>query len=374
MTGLGELNEVRDMEEFFLKYAKLIKFGMYTLVVLMLLSIVFLFVQTSPIWGNILSDIWSSLFPFLIAFLLAYIIHPLILCIDRLRLPRVLSVFLFYAVIFGSLYGVISWFLPTILKELHDLVMNLPTYLEAIQTQIMIFDQKFNLNLSQYFVGEYSNWVSTLTNHMREITGWTFNMIFSIIGSLVNIIIVPIALFYFLKDFERIMHGLLKIFPRRYRHHAVSMAGLLDESLGSYIRGVFLIMMTLSIIATILLMIAGIDYALLFGVLIGLTDFIPFIGPFIGAIPVLIFALSISWNKVIIVILILAILQCLEGNFLQPFIIGRNLDMHPLLIMMIMVVAATIFGLQGVFFALPVFLIIRTLSRYLYSIKEKHLN
>lgn len=60
MIRLAELNEVRDMEEFFSKYAKIIKFGMYTLVVLMLLSIVFLFVQTSPIWGNILSDIWSS--------------------------------------------------------------------------------------------------------------------------------------------------------------------------------------------------------------------------------------------------------------------------------------------------------------------------
>ena len=374
MIRLAELNEVRDMEEFFSKYAKIIKFGMYTLVVLMLLSIVFLFVQTSPIWGNILSDIWSSLFPFLIAFLLAYVIHPLILCIDRLRLPRVLSVFLFYLFIFGSLYGVISWFLPTILRELHDLVMNLPTYLEAIQTQIMIFDQKFNLNVSQYFLVDYSSWMSTLTTHMREITGWTFNMIFSIIGSLVNIIIVPIALFYFLKDFEKMMHGLLKIVPRRFRHHAVSIAGLLDESLGSYIRGVFLIMVTLSIIATILLMIAGIDYALLFGVLIGLTDFIPFIGPFIGAIPVVVFALSISWNKVIIVIIILAILQCIEANFLQPFIIGRNLDMHPLLIMMIMVVAATIMGFQGVFFALPVFLMIRTFSRYLYSIKEKHLD
>lgn len=63
-----------------------------------------------------------------------------------------------------------------------------------------------------------------------------------------------------------------------------------------------------------------------------------------------------------------------RSEFLQPFIIGRNLDMHPLLIMMIMVVAATIMGFQGVFFALPVFLMIRTFSRYLYSIKEKHLD
>ena len=108
MIRLAELNEVRDMEEFFSKYAKIIKFGMYTLVVLMLLSIVFLFVQTSPIWGNILSDIWSSLFPFLIAFLLAYVIHPLIALIDfgfQGFYPFFYFIFLFLEVYTVSFHG-----------------------------------------------------------------------------------------------------------------------------------------------------------------------------------------------------------------------------------------------------------------------------
>ena len=358
------------MDDFFARYAKLIRFGLYTVIILMMLLIVFLFVQTSPIWGDLASQLWISVIPFLIAFILAYIIHPLILCIERLKLPRILSVFLFYSVIFGGLYAVISWFLPTIIKELHDLIMNLPTYLTAIQNQVLIIDHRFGLNLNETFLSEYSNWINTLSQHMREITGWTFNMIFSIIGSLINVILVPIALFYFLKDYEKIINAFLKLVPRRYRHHVKSISNMLDDSLGSYIRGLFIIMVCVSLIAAALLMVAGIDYALLFGVLIGLTDFIPFIGPFIGAIPVLIFALSLSWNKVLVVIIILAIIQCLEGNFLQPFIIGRNLDIHPLFIMIIMMVAATIFGLKGVLFAIPVFLIIRTLSRYFQELKE----
>lgn len=358
------------MDKIFLKYGKLIKFGLYTFVLLMLLAIVFLIVQTSPIWGNTIIKVWSSLLPFLIAFLLAYVIHPLILFIDRLRLPRSLSVFLFYLAIFGSFYGLMSWFLPTVLRELHDLVMNLPIYLQSIPTQIIIFDQKFDLNISDYLLQEYSNWTSTITTHISEITSWIFNMIFSIIGSLINVIIVPVALFYFLKDFERMMQATLNCFPKRYQPHVVSLAGRLDHSLGAYLRGVFLIMVMLSLIATFLLMVAGVDYAVLFGVLIGITDFIPFIGPFIGAVPVVIFALSISWNKVIVVILILAILQCIESNFLQPFIIGRNLDLHPLLIMVILIVAGSLFGIQGVIFALPVFIIIKTIFEYLYYSKD----
>lgn len=358
------------MDEFLVKYAKLIRFGMYTLITLMILLIVFLFVQTSPIWGDLASQIWKGLFPFLIAFILAYIIHPLILFIERMRLPRVLSVFLFYGVIFGGLYAVISWFLPTIIRELHDLVMNLPTYLTALQSQIVLIDQRFGLNLSDTFLSEYSSWIQTISQHMKEITGWTFGMIFSIIGSLINVILVPIALFYFLKDYEKILNGFLKLIPRRYRHHMKSVSSLLDDSLGSYIRGLFIIMICVSLIAAVLLMMAGIDYPLLFGFLIGLTDFIPFIGPFIGAIPVIIFAVTISWNKVMVVIIILAILQCVEGNFLQPFIMGRNLDIHPLFIMIMMMVAATLFGLVGVLFAIPVFLVVRTISRYIYEIQE----
>ena len=109
-------------------------------------------------------------------------------------------------------------------------------------------------------------------------------------------------------------------------------------------------------------------------ILIGLTDFIPFIGPFIGAIPVIIFALSISWNKVIVVVIILGILQAIEGNFLQPFIIGRNLDMHPLFIMILMMLAGSFFGLMGIFFAIPVFLVVRTLAQYMIQLKGKRRN
>ena len=358
------------MDEFFNKHSRMIRYLLYAIACLVSLVILFLFIQTSPVWGRIWSEIWGSLFPFFVAFLLAYIIHPLILWIDRIRLPRVISVFLFYVVVFGSLYGIISWFLPTIIREIHDLILNLPIYLTAIQNQLLIFDERMGLNLSEIFFSEYNTWVSTLTEHIREVTGFTFNLIFSIVGSLMFIVIVPIALFYFLKDYEKILNGLLKLVPKRYQSHVASLSSLLDDSLGSYIRGLALIMVCVSLIATILLMFAGIDYALLFGFLIGLTDFIPFIGPFIGAIPVIIFALSISWNKVILVIIILAILQAVEGNFLQPFIIGRNLDIHPLFIMILMMLSGSFFGLNGVFFAIPVFLVIRTVTRYIHNLKS----
>ena len=358
------------MDDFFNKYSRILRYLLYAITTLVSLVILFLCIQTSPIWLGIWGQIWESLFPFFVAFLLAYLIHPLILWIERIRLPRVISVCLFYILIFGCLYGTISWFLPTIIHELHDLVINLPTYLTAIQQQLLIFDDRFGLNLSDTFFNQYEVWISTLTNHIKEVSTWAFSLIFSIIGSLMFIVIVPIALFYFLKDYEKIINGLQKLVPFKYRNHVINFSHLLEASLGSYIRGVAVIMACVALIATILLMFAGIDYALLFGVIIGVLDIIPFIGPFIGAIPVVIFALSISWNKVILVVITLAILQVIEGNFLQPFIIGRNVDIHPLLIMILMMLAGSFFGLMGVFFAIPVFLVIRTFIYYFRDLKN----
>ena len=88
------------MNEFFNKHSRIIRFLLYAISFLVSLVILFLCIQTSSVWGKIWSDILGSLFPFFVAFLLAYIIHPLILWIDRIRLPRVISVFLFYAVVF----------------------------------------------------------------------------------------------------------------------------------------------------------------------------------------------------------------------------------------------------------------------------------
>ncbi|BEH91367.1 MULTISPECIES: AI-2E family transporter [Turicibacter] len=358
------------MDEFFNKHHRMIRYVLYSVAFLVSLVILFLFIQTSAVWKKIWGEVFSSLFPFFVAFLLAYLIHPLILWIERLRLPRVISVTLFYGGVFGGLYGGISWFLPTLIREVHDLILNLPTYLTAIQNQLLLFDHEMGLHLSEFFFSQYPSWMGAISEHIQEVSSFTFNLIFSIIGSLMFIVIVPIALFYFLKDYEKIVKGLVGVFPSQYRPHVVRISQLLDRSLGEYIRGVFLVMVCVSLIATVLLMFAGIDYALLFGFLIGLTDFIPFIGPFIGAIPVIIFALSISWNKVIVVIIILGILQAIEGNFLQPFIIGRNLDMHPLFIMILMMLAGSFFGLMGIFFAIPVFLVGRTLVTYAIQIKR----
>ncbi len=365
------MKEVIKLNSFFEKHTRLLKSILMTLLVTLLLCSFILVLNTAPVWGTILADIGMSLMPFLIAFILAYVIHPLISKIEACRLPRVLSVFLFYFIIFGGLYGLISWFLPTLIKQLMSLIHNLPDYAIQIQDQLTMLDIRFNLNITETFQLQYEQILSQIGTSVHQLANVLFGMIGSIVSSFVGIIIVPIALFYFLKDYEQILTACVNVMPKKYRPHLISIAHLLDSSLGAYIRGLFVIMILLSIISTLLLMVIDIKYPLLFGVLIGVTDFIPFVGPFIGAIPVLLLALSVSWKQVVAVLMVIVAIQFIEGNILQPFVMGRNIDMHPITIMVIMLLAGSLFGFYGLLFAIPVCLIIKTIYYYVSTLQKE---
>ena len=357
------------MENFINKYRNLIRFILYSSSILLILVIFFFIIQTSMIWRSIISEIWNGLMPFLVSFFLAYIIHPVIVKLESFKIPRIIAISLLYLVIFGSLVLGISWLLPKLIRESLELGQSLPVYLRAIENQVIILEQYLGFDLSAWLFSESSTWMVQLSDNFEDMGLWAFDFLFYFIGSLAFIMIVPIALFYFLMDFEKIIESILKLLPKRIQKHIKVIAPAFDDTLGGYVRGLILVMLIVSLLATLLFSLFGIDYALLFGFFLGISGFIPVIGAIAGAAPVVIFALSISWNHVFVVILIQTFLQLLEGNILQPLIIGRKLEIHPLLLMMLMLIAGRIFGFIGVFFSVPVFLFIKIIKNYIKSLK-----
>ena len=357
------------MENYFNRYRNLIRFVLYGMSILVTLIIIFFIIQTSVLWEDIVREAWNGFMPFFISFLLAYIIHPVISKIEYFKIPRIIAILLFYFLVFGSFILGILWILPNIIREALELGQSLPEYLKAIERQIIILENYIGFDLSDWLFSESSTWIAQFSDDFERVSFWIFDLIFRFIGSLAFVMIVPIALFYFLMDYEKIMETLLNLLPQKVHHHIKAIAPMLDETLGGYIRGLLLVMLTVSLLAATLLSLFNIDYALIFGFSIGIIGFIPVIGAVAGVAPAVIFALSISWNHVFLVILIQTFLQLLEGNVLQPLIIGKKLEIHPLLLMVLMLVAGRMFGVAGVIFSVPVFLLIRTLKAYKNEIK-----
>lgn len=340
------------MEEFFHKYLPLIRFVLYILAVFLSLGVVFFSLRILPA----LSIAWASSQPFLLALFLAYLIFPLILRIEKLGLPRFLAILLFYLAIFGGLMLGVYWLLPTLLAEMYELGRNLPQYLHVIYRNFPILEQYFGVEVLR---NQANMWIETLTTNTEQLNAWLFNMLLKFMDSLIFVMIVPVALFYFLRDYEKITRMTLGSFPRKYRHNLVAFGGLLNNTLAIYLRGLVLITLILSLLATLLLTLVGINYALFFGFFIGISSLLPLIGGVIGLLPVLLVAATISWQHVLTVIAMQFLLHMIEANILHPLVIGRKLEIHPLLMMILMFVGVRTLGMIGILLAVPAFLFIR---------------
>ncbi len=179
------------------------------------------------------------------------------------------------------------------------------------------------------------------------------------LNSAIVIMMIPFIAFYMLKDFHLIKRAVWYLTPKQWRRQGIRFLRDVDESLGSYIRGQLLVCVIIGGAAALFFWFFHLRYPLLLGFFVGITDVIPYFGPIIGAIPAVVIAATMSAKLVIITIIIIFVLQFLEGNILSPYIVGKSLHMHPLLIMFAITAGGEISGILGLILAVPVLVVLR---------------
>lgn len=145
-----------------------------------------------------------------------------------------------------------------------------------------------------------------------------------------------------------------------------------DDSLGDYIRGQLLVCLILGAVAGITFWIFGLPYPLILGLISGITNVIPYFGPFIGAVPALLIAMTISVKAVLVVVITVFVLQFLEGNVLSPFIVGRSLKMHPVVIMLALLAGGELAGIVGMILAVPAAAVLKVMMIHFLRMRTEH--
>lgn len=152
--------------------------------------------------------------------------------------------------------------------------------------------------------------------------------------------------------FERTVVSCL---PRSRRKSIVTLLKDIDEALGNYIRGQFLVCIIIGVLAYIGYAIIGMPYALLFACVVAVFNIVPYMGPFLGAAPAIVMASTLSWRLVLMVAVVNTLCQMLESNVISPQVVGRKLHLHPLLIIFALLVGGEIAGMIGLILAVPFF-------------------
>jgi predicted PurR-regulated permease PerM len=163
-----------------------------------------------------------------------------------------------------------------------------------------------------------------------------------------------------------VRHSLVALVPAHYRDEMVAVYRLVDRVMSAYLRGQLLLCLFIGVMATIGLLIIGMDYALLLGMFAGLFEIFPYVGPIIGAVPAVLVALLHSPILALWTVVVFLVIQQVENLLLTPRVAGQSVHLHPALIMVVLVVGNQLFGLWGMLLAVPATAVVRDLFKYAY--------
>src|SRR5690606_32720518 len=268
--------------------------------------------------------------------------------------PRSVAVLLIYTLFIASIGIVFVNMSPLVNTQMKEMAEHLPEWNLQMQSWIQQYnDNKYLLPDSvragiEKSLDRLEQWVTDGIGNLLTGLGTTLNQVFLAL-------IIPFLVYYMLKDAQVIERSFVTLFPRHRRKEILRVLRDIDEALGNYVRGQLLVCLAVGGLAYIGYVVIGLPYALLLAGLVALFNIIPYLGPFVGAIPAVLVAMTISGKMVISVIVVNLVVQMLEGNVISPQIVGRTLHMHPLLIIFALLVGGEVGGILGMILAVPFF-------------------
>ncbi len=319
-------------------------------------------------------DFISVASPFIGAFILAYVLSPVVHLLENKGVSRLISIILIYLGIFMIIYLFVAGFLPTIMDDLQGLAQQIPFYVEKIQgfmEKIQEDYRRFNLPpavreiVDENLEGMQQMMVSKLEKG--------YALIIDMFGRLVMLLLVPVLAFYLLYDERHLKKQLLKLVPVSYRKGFLEITREIDSQLGAYVRGMLIVSLSVGLTTYLGFLILGLEFPLILGIINGVTNLIPYLGPFLGAVPAIGVALLASPALALKVLILIIIVQQLESQLLSPLVLGRSINFHPLAIIFALLLGGKLFGFAGLILALPVALVLRILGRHAWIYLQKHI-
>ena len=323
---------------------------------------------------------WLSpiLTPFLVAIILAYIANPIVdrICAVTVYLPahlkRLIKVDEKYTlgrttatILVMLLLGTIVLLLllivvPLVQKECMLLAQKLPSYLVNLRVKIepwllQHFNIKLNIDVLHIQAMLSKNW-QTASNFVGQALLSLSNHGMVLIGWALNLVLIPLVLFYLLRDWHLLIKHIGQLVPRRYTAKTLQISQEIDTVLGEFLRGQLTVMLLMSAFYAIGLHFAGLDLALPIGLLAGLLGFVPYLGIGLGIVLALAsgFLQFASVGELVPVFIVFGLGQIVESMVLTPWLVGDRIGLHPVAVIFSLMAGGQLFGFSGVLLALPI--------------------
>ena len=343
------------------------------LTVLLLIGLnILVFNKVSFIFTPIVVLIQTVVLPIILSAILYYLLVPIVDFFERKGVRRIYSIIVLYLIIIGVLTILIVLVIPLLRDQIMRLIVSFPNLVNDIERMLeQVIGSQFLNQVQQTFDFNISDLAAQVSNQATTILNSTFAGIGNIIGSVsktvMAIITVPFILFYLLKDGKKLPDYILNFLPIPMRSHTFTVLQEMNKQISSYIRGQIVVSFCIGVLMFIGFVIIGLDYAPVLAVIASFTSVVPYLGPAIAITPALIIAVVTSPYMLLKLIIVWTIVQLIEGKFISPQIMGRNLHVHPITIIFIIIIAGNLFGVVGILLAVPGYAVLKVITTHLFE-------
>lgn len=315
-----------------------------------------------------IGHVLGILSPLFIGLFLAWLLEPAINYFVKNKVNRKLATVVVYLILIFLIILILALIVPEFISQLNELIKKIPDFLASINNFIDDLFQNFSSGDFD-LTGMKDNLIKSINDYVNNLTSNNLTGVVDKVGSsiktLMDIFLGLLIAFYLSLDFRKVNKYLNIIVPKKYHQELNEIKHSLNEMLRSYVNGTLLSCLFVMILSLIGFLIAGISSPLLFAIFCAITNIIPYFGPYIGGIPVVIVGFAINPVTGIICLITVVLVQFLEGNILHPLIVGKAVSLHPITMMLSLLVFQYFFGILGMILAAPIVATLKILYNFL---------
>ena len=353
---------------------------LHILYVAMIIACVLIVTLLIKEWG-ILKFVFAFLkvlSPLFIGFIIAWLFNPLVKKLELKGVPRMMGAIIVYAIFLLIVIVFLRFLVPTVYMQINELIKNLPTIFNEAKNSINDIFLKFSNVEGLDIEAIRSNVMTTMETKLTEFTT-TFpttllNIIVNFFSSLVTIALGLFVGLYMLFDFDSISRHFLNLLPERKRFEAQVLLNNIGGEVRKSVNGTLLVATMVFVCDSIGFVVIGLQAPVLFGLFCGITDLIPYIGPYIGGAVAVVIGFSQSTFIGVMTLIICIVVQCVENFILQPVVMSKTMKLHPVTIMIGLLIFNNFFGIIGMILATPCIALLKVIFAFIeskFEIKKK---
>ena len=320
----------------------------------------------------LVKDILAVLF---ISLIIASAVDPIVDYLQARKIPRGISIVAIYLASLFVIFLVITMIIPPIIKETNDLLINSPQYFEKIFSGISVLKE---YSAEHGFLDNVKENINTISTGLQTAVGGLFSTLFGFFGGIVSFFLILVITFYMVVEESAVKKLIWSIAPGRYQNYTMGLVNRMQRKIGLWLRGQLVLSLSIFTLTYVSLFLIGflpglphMEYILVLALIAGLTEFVPYLGPILGAIPAVFLAFTQSPILAVAVVVLYYCLQLIENNVLVPKIMQKTVGLNPIVSISVLMVGFQLAGIIGAILSIPVATAVQEIILDIFEYKEK---